>query len=89
MLATEEGSTSWDTILRGERNGFRQLLLHKAKLDEDSGYNLYLEDLRYFDGDVNELKKEPHQVGDHCEVWDISEFPPPAKRESDAEKPRY
>jgi hypothetical protein len=52
---------------------FCELLLNKAKLDEDSGYNLALEDLRYFDGDVNELKEEPHQVGDHCEVWDISE----------------
>jgi SEFIR domain len=52
--------------------GFRQLLLLKARLAEDSDYNFYLEDLRYFDGDVNELKEEPHQVGDNCEVWDIS-----------------
>jgi len=64
---------------------FRQLLLHKAKLDEDSGYNLYLEDLRYFDGNVNELKEEPHQVGDQCEVWDISQFPSPTEGEPDAE----
>lgn len=58
---------SWNRGTLSE-SGFRQLVLHKARLDSDNDYNLYLEQLWPFEGDLGILA-QPREIGDGCQLW--------------------